>query len=66
MKIKNPYPDGDPNREVFTDGVMAERERLKSILQAYHKQFGTGDIEDSATVMEIRHLYNFVIEARQP
>jgi hypothetical protein len=65
MKIKNPYPEGDPNYEVFMEGVAAERSRLEKILQSYHKMFGTGLIEESTAMMEIRNVYDFIIEKRQ-
>jgi len=66
MKIKNPYAEGDPNSEVFMEGVAAERERLRSILVKFHESFGTGAIEESDTMMKIKNMYNFVVEKRAP
>ncbi len=60
MKIKNPYPEGDPKREVFIEGVNAERERLVKVLQLYHSRFGQGDIETAETKMQINYMYEFV------
>jgi hypothetical protein len=60
MRIKNPYPEGDPNREVFIQGVNAERERLLKLLELYHKRFGQGDIATSDTKMQINYMYEFV------
>jgi hypothetical protein len=66
MKIKNPYAEGDPNSEVFMEGVAAERERLRSILAKYHENFGTGAIEESDATMKIVNMYNFIVEKRAP
>jgi hypothetical protein len=65
MKIKNPYPEGDPNYEIFMQGVAAERVRLEKIILSYHQMFSTGKIEESTAMMEIRNMYDFIVEKRQ-
>jgi hypothetical protein len=60
MRIKNPYTEGEPNYEVFMEGVAAERERLMKLLKLYHSRFGEGPIEESNTNMQMRYMYEFV------
>lgn len=60
MKIKNPYTEGDPNYEVFMEGVNAERKRLMKLLELYHSRFGEGELETSNSNMQIRYMYEFV------
>jgi len=66
MRIKNPYAEDTPEYEVFMQGVEAERTRLTRILDKYHENFGTGAIEESETQMQIRYMYNFIVEKRAP
>lgn len=60
MRIRNPYQEDDPNYKVFLEGVNAERERLKKLLNLYHSRFGEGPIDTSLSKMEIRYMYEFV------
>ena len=60
MRIRNPYEENDPNYQVFMEGVEAERQRLKKLLDLYHRRFGEGSIETSTSKMEIRYMYEFV------
>lgn len=60
MRIRNPYEENDPNYQVFMEGVEAERERLKKLLNLYHQRFGEGPIETSTSKMEIHYMYEFV------
>lgn len=60
MRIRNPYPENDPNHEVFLQGVNAERDRLKKLLTLFHSRFGEGNIETSTSKMEIKYMYEFV------
>jgi hypothetical protein len=48
----------------FEKGIEFERERLLKVLKKYHENFGKGSIEESDAMMQIRYMYNFVIEAR--
>jgi hypothetical protein len=61
---KNAFAEGTPEYEAFEAGVQAERLRLRKILEKYHTTFGTGDIQTSATKMEIRYIYDYINEAR--
>lgn len=61
---KNTYEEGTPEYEAFEAGVEAERTRLKKVLEKYHQTFGQGDITQSNAKMEIRYLYDYVLETR--
>lgn len=62
---KNTYEEGTPEYEAFEAGVDAERTRLVKVIEKYHKTFGTGNIEESTTTMQIRYLYEFAMESRK-
>ena len=62
--MKNKYEEGTPEYEAFEAGVAAERLRLRKILEKYHNTFGSGHIEESSTKMEIRYMYDYIIESR--
>ena len=61
---KNKYEEGTPEYKAFEEGVEAERTRLVKILTKYHQTFGSGDITESETTMQIKNLYEFATEAR--
>lgn len=61
---KNPYEEGTSEYEVFEAGIQAERLRLRKILEKYHTTFGSGNITESSTKMEIRYMYDYVNESR--
>lgn len=61
---KNKFEEGTPEYEAFEAGVAAERLRLRKILEKYHNTFGSGNVEDSSTKMEIRYMYDYVNESR--
>jgi hypothetical protein len=48
----------------YNQGVADERDRLLKILTKYHENFGSGNIENSDTMMQVQYMYNFVIEKR--
>jgi hypothetical protein len=61
---KNVFAEGTPEYEAFEAGIQAERLRLRKILEKYHTTFGSGDINQSSTKMEIRYMYDYVNESR--
>lgn len=57
--------EGTPEEmAAFEKGVATERERFLKILKKFHENFGSGDIAESTTMMEIRYMYNFIMETR--
>lgn len=57
--------EGTPEEMIaFEKGVAAERERFLKILKKFHENFGSGPIEDSNAAMEIRYMYNFIMDTR--
>ena len=57
---------GTPEEEAaYQQGVSDERERMLKILKKYHETFG-GDEElsDSTTKMDVKYMYNFIMETR--
>lgn len=62
--MKNKYEEGTPEHEAFLAGVDAERLRLRKVLEKYHQTFGKGTITESDAKMEIRYLYDYVLETR--
>jgi hypothetical protein len=61
---KNKYDEGTSEYDAFEAGVAAERARFLKILEKYHQTFGSGDIAESTTKMEIRYVYEFAAEKR--
>lgn len=61
---KNIYEEGTPEYEAFEAGVAAERVRLNKVLEVYHKRFGTGELKESETAMQIKYMYDYVNESR--
>jgi len=64
VAMKNKYDEGTPEHEAFLEGVDAERLRLRKVLEKYHQTFGQGEISQSTAKMEIRYLYDYVLETR--
>jgi hypothetical protein len=57
--------EGTPEEvAAYEQGIADERERLLKILTKYHENFGSGDLENSDTMMQVKYVYNFIIEAR--
>jgi len=61
---KNTYEEGTPEYEAFEAGVQAERTRLMKVLEKYHRTFGTGNLEESETTMQLKYMYDYVNESR--
>jgi hypothetical protein len=64
--MANAYEEGTPEHLAFEAGVEDERIRLRKVLEKYHKTFCSGDLSDHACdkTMQIRYLYDFVVETR--
>lgn len=64
--MANPYEEGSPEGIAYEAGLESERTRLRKVLDKYHKTFCGGDIldHDCTKTMEIRYMYDFVVEAR--
>lgn len=64
--MSNKYEEGSPEAIAFEEGAEVERNRLRKVLDKYHKTFCGGDILDHecTKTMEIRYMYDFVVEAR--
>lgn len=60
------YEEGTPEYEAYEAGVAAERARLRKVLEKYHKTFCGGELSehDCDKTMQIRYLYDFVVETR--
>lgn len=59
--------EGTPEEvAAFEKGIEWERERLLKVLKKYHENFGKGPIETSDTMMQVRYMYDFVVEKRAP
>ena len=58
--------EGTPEEmAAYEKGLSDERERMLKILKKYHATFGTGeDISESTTIMQVKYMYNFIIESR--
>lgn len=61
---KNIYEQGTPEYDAFEAGVEAERIRLNKVLAVYHKRFGSGELKESETAMQIKYMYDYVNESR--
>jgi hypothetical protein len=49
----------------YERGVADERDRLLKVLLKFHQTFGTDEpIESSQVSMQIKYMYEFVIEKR--
>lgn len=67
--LKRLYEDGTPESVIFEEGVQAERARLLSVMNKYHKTFCKSGSElsdhvDCDKTMQIRYLYEFVSESK--
>jgi hypothetical protein len=64
--MANPYEEGTSDFLIYEAGVEAERTRLRKVLEKYHKTFCGGDMldHDCTKTMEIRYMYDFVVETR--
>lgn len=58
------YEEGSEAEAIYQEGVQDERLRLRKVLEKYHQTFGQGDIKESSAKMEIRYLYDYVMESR--
>lgn len=57
--------EGTPEEmAAYEKGVADERERFLKILKKFHQNFGAGDIAQSTTTMEIRYMYEFIMNSR--
>lgn len=57
--------EGTPEEmAAFEKGIAFERERFIKIIKKFHENFGSGDIAESNTMMEIKYMYNFVMDSR--
>lgn len=58
--------EGTPEENIaYEKGIADERERMLKILKKYHSTFGAGeDVSESTTVMQVKYMYNFIIESR--
>tara|TARA_B110000503_G_scaffold62879_1_gene99499 strand:+ start:688 stop:897 length:210 start_codon:yes stop_codon:yes gene_type:complete len=64
---KNNHEEGTLEYEAFNEGVQAERDRLLSVINKYHRTFCSGDLsehEDCTKTMQIRYLYDFATETK--
>jgi hypothetical protein len=66
---KNKYEKDTAEYQIFEEGVQAERDRLLSVLNKYHRTFCKDGSELSDHLacdktMQIRYLYEFVAETK--
>lgn len=66
VAMKNEYEEGTSEYLAFEAGISAERARLQKVLEKYHKTFCGGELSDHDCdkTMQIRYLYDFVVETR--
>lgn len=61
---KNKYEKDTPEYDAYELGVNDEQERMLKVLKVYHQRFGEGDLKDSAETMQIKYLYDYIMETR--
>ena len=64
VMAKNKYEEGTPEYEAYELGVREEQDRMLKVLKVYHQRFGEGDLKDSTETMQIKYLYDYIMETR--